>query len=108
MRRFGNSGLIAEEIVGIQGISLAEPPTTAVNLVAALLHHNVENRTAVVAVFCGETIVLHFELLDDFHRRRIVHIGVSTLPLLRRANGGTVEANFRSRVPLAIRNEVGS
>ena len=108
MRRLGNACLVAEEVVGIERIPLAEPPTAAVELVATLLHHDVEHGPAIVAVFRGEAVVRELELLNDLHRRRVVDIGVSPLALLRCADGCAVEAHFRGCVPLAVGDEVGT
>ena len=77
-------------------------------LVRALLQHDVDDGSSVVAELCREAVVLELELLHDLHRRLVVHIGVTAFTLLRRAERAAVNADLRGRVALAIGDEVGA
>ena len=103
-------GLFAtvEKIACIECRPLSVPPSAAVELVGALLQHDVDDRPSVVAELCREAVVLELELLHDLHRRLVVHIGVTAFTLLRRAEGTAVDADLRGRVALAIGHEVGA
>ena len=61
-------------------------------LVRALLQHDVDDGSAVVAELCREAVVLNLELLNDLNRRLVVDIGIAAFALLRRAEGAAVEA----------------
>ena len=76
--------------------------------VGSLLEHHIQNRAAIVAELGAEAIVLQLEFLHDFHGRLVVHIAITAFTLLRSADGTSVEAHFRSRVSLTIRNKICS
>ena len=83
--RPGNSLGVAEEIVGIQSGALSEPPTAAVKIVATLFENDIDDGAAVVAELSRETVVLHLEFLNDFHRRLVVDVGGRAFALFRGA-----------------------
>src|SRR5207253_2800502 len=74
-----------EIVTRVKSCSLAVPPTAAVEFVGALLQHNIDHGSTVVAELCGEAVILHLEFLNDLHGRLVIDVGVATLTLLRRA-----------------------
>src|SRR5437660_1119550 len=54
--------------------TLKIPPAAAMERVAALLQHHVDDRAAIVAELRREAIVLYLELLHDLNRRLVVNV----------------------------------
>ena len=65
---------VAEKVVGIEPRTLAEPPTAAVEPVAALFQDDIDDGAAVVAEFRGEAVVFDFEFLNDFDRGLVLDV----------------------------------
>ena len=75
-------------------------------LVPSLPQYHVYDGAAIVPVLGGEAVVLNFEFLDDLNRGRVVDVGIAAFALFGRAQRAAVQANFRGRVALTVRNEV--
>ncbi len=62
----GKSGLIAEEIIGVEERPLAKPPCGSVIRVRAAFQRHVHDRAAIAAELCRKAVVLDFEFLHRF------------------------------------------
>src|SRR5215467_12717714 len=106
--RTGKAGRVAEEIIGIKAGPLAEPPSAAVKLIAALFHKYVEYGAAVISEFRRKAVIFELELLNYFYGRLIIHVRIAAFALFRSGGERPVQPHFGGGIALPIGNEIGS
>src|SRR5205807_1253744 len=100
--RIWDSLSISEKFVRIQRRTLAKPPTAPMKLVTAFFQNDVNDGAAVTAVFGGKTIILDFELLNDFHRRCVISVSRCAFALFGSTGECPVNSHFRRGVALPV------